>query len=42
MADVTYGKGVFWKQVPKGVYTLFTSDLKDGVDAKDPPILLTL
>jgi hypothetical protein len=31
-ADVTYGKGVFWKQVPKGAYDLRASDLQTGVD----------
>ncbi len=30
VADLTYGKGVFWKQVPKGVYRLLFSD----IDAK--------
>ena len=28
VADVTYGKGVFWKQVPRGRYKLFLSDLR--------------
>jgi len=32
VADVTYGKGVFWKQVPKGAYDLRASDLQTGVD----------
>jgi tRNA G10 N-methylase Trm11 len=30
VADVTYGKGVFWQQVPKGQYQLLFSD----IDAK--------
>lgn len=30
VADVTYGKGVFWKRVPKDTYTLYFSD----IDAK--------
>lgn len=33
-ADVTYGRGVFWKKVPTGTYTLHASDLKDGVDCR--------
>jgi hypothetical protein len=32
VADVTYGKGVFWKRVPKDRYTLHASDLQTGVD----------
>lgn len=30
VADLTYGKGVFWKQIPKGAYKLLFSD----IDAK--------
>jgi hypothetical protein len=30
IADVTYGKGVFWKNVDKSKYNLFASDLKNG------------
>ncbi|HVA00903.1 MAG TPA: DNA methyltransferase [Terriglobia bacterium] len=37
VADVTYGKGVFWKQVPRDTYKLFASDIKDGVDARNLP-----
>jgi hypothetical protein len=37
VADVTYGKGVFWKRVPPGCYTLRATDLKDGVDARALP-----
>ena len=37
VADVTYGKGVFWKQVPKGAYDLRTSDLRTGVDCRKLP-----
>jgi len=32
VADVTYGLGVFWRNVPKGKYVLIASDLKTGVD----------
>lgn len=37
IADVTYGKGVFWKAVPKGNYKLLATDLKTGVDCRNLP-----
>src|SRR5438128_1189454 len=37
VADVTYGKGVFWKQVPKESYTLRKTDLREGVDCRKLP-----
>jgi len=37
VADVTYGKGIFWKNVPKGTYRLRASDLKTGVDCRELP-----
>jgi len=37
VADVTYGTGVFWKKVPKGMYRLFATDLKTGVDSRNLP-----
>jgi hypothetical protein len=37
IADVTYGKGVFWKSVPEGDYVLKASDLKSGVDCRKLP-----
>ena len=37
VADVTYGKGVFWKKVPKGMYALKKSDLSTGIDCRDLP-----
>ena len=37
IADVTYGKGVFWKKVKKDVYTLHFSDIKTGVDCRHLP-----
>ncbi len=33
VADVTYGKGVFWKGVLKEKYRLFATDLKSGSTA---------
>lgn len=32
VADVTYGKGVFWKQVPQGQYRLHFSDIDAKID----------
>ena len=37
VADVTYGKGVFWRHVPKDRYTLCTSDIQDGTDCRNLP-----
>jgi hypothetical protein len=37
IADVTYGRGVFWKNVPDGKYRVVRSDLQDGVDCRDLP-----
>lgn len=37
VADVTYGKGVFWRTVPAEAFDLLATDLQDGVDARDLP-----
>jgi hypothetical protein len=37
VADVTYGEGIFWKNVPKGKYKLLATDLKTGVDCRNLP-----
>ncbi len=37
VADVTYGKGVFWRQVPRDRYRLLATDLKSGVDCRALP-----
>lgn len=37
VADVTYGKGVFWRRIPDGYYDLLASDLTDGTDCRDLP-----
>ncbi len=37
VADVTYGKGVFWRLVPKGRYKLKATDLVDGIDCRSLP-----
>ncbi|MDX2161918.1 MAG: DNA methyltransferase [bacterium] len=37
IADVTYGKGVFWRSVPMGKYQLHATDLLTGVDCRKLP-----
>lgn len=37
IADVTFGMGVFWRNVPRGDYDLLASDLKTGIDFTDLP-----
>ncbi len=37
IADVTYGTGVFWKNVDTSEYEFLPSDLKTGVDARHLP-----
>ncbi len=39
IADITYGKGVFWKNVDvlANNYILKPSDIKDGIDCRDLP-----
>lgn len=37
VADVTFGKGVFWKKVNPDDYKLVRSDIRDGVDCRDLP-----
>ena len=37
VADVTYGKGVFWRNVPRGKYEVHASDIADGVDCRALP-----
>lgn len=37
VADVTYGKGAFWKEVPSGQYELLATDILDGVDCRNLP-----
>lgn len=37
VADVTYGKGVFWRHVPKDQYGVLATDIQDGVDCRDLP-----
>lgn len=37
VADVTYGKGVFWRKLPRGQYDLHATDLQTGVDCRKLP-----
>ena len=37
VADVTFGKGVFWRHVPEGKYNLMATDIQSGVDCRDLP-----
>lgn len=37
IADVTFGKGVFWKKVLAEDYIVFKSDLADGIDCRKLP-----
>ena len=37
VADVTYGKGVFWRSIPDDEYQLKVTDLQDGVDCRSLP-----
>ena len=37
IADVTYGKGVFWRRVPSDQYVLLASDIQDGIDCRHLP-----
>lgn len=37
VADVTYGKGVFWKSIPEARYKLYASDVQTGTDCRSLP-----
>jgi tRNA G10 N-methylase Trm11 len=37
IADVTWGKGVFWQKVNRSKYTVHATDLQSGVDCRDLP-----
>ena len=37
IADVTYGKGVFWKKVNQADYILHFSDIQTGIDCRNLP-----
>jgi hypothetical protein len=37
IADVTFGQGVFWRQVPPGLYRVLPSDLATGTDCRALP-----
>jgi len=37
VADVTYGKGVFWRKVPKNKYKVKSTDIAMGIDCTNLP-----
>ena len=37
IADVTYGKGVFWKNIDMSQYDFSPSDIADGIDCRNLP-----
>ena len=37
VADVTWGKGVFWRNVPEGLYEVRATDIAMGVDCRSLP-----
>ncbi len=37
VADVTYGRGVFWKHVPEGQYEVLATDIETGIDCRALP-----
>lgn len=37
IADITYGRGVFWKKITPGIYQTFFSDLSTGTDCRKLP-----
>ncbi len=37
VADVTFGRGVFWKKVPAESYRVLPTDLRTGVDCRSLP-----
>lgn len=37
VADVTYGQGAFWRDVPAGLYDVLATDLQTGVDCRELP-----
>lgn len=37
VADVTWGKGVFWRNVPNGLYEVKATDIAMGVDCRNLP-----
>lgn len=39
VADVTWGKGVFWQNVPASSYQMLATDIKTGTDCRKLPYL---
>ncbi len=41
VADITYGKGVFWKRIDRKAYRLKATDLATGTDSRKLPLKWT-
>ena len=39
VADVTHGKGVFWRGIDKTKYRMLASDIQNGVDYRKLPLM---
>lgn len=37
VADITYGKGAFWRDIPEGTYEVLATDLDGGIDCRHLP-----
>ena len=37
VADITWGKGVFWRNIPDGLYEVKATDIATGVDCRNLP-----
>ena len=37
IADVTYGEGVFWRNIPENQYEVLGTDIQNGVDCRELP-----
>ena len=37
IADVTFGKGVFWRNVPENLYKVRSTDIQNGIDCRNLP-----
>ena len=37
VADVTYGRGVFWRRAPEGVFRALATDIATGTDCRELP-----
>ena len=37
IADVTYGRGVFWRNIPENRYEVLATDIQQGIDCRELP-----